>query len=194
MTRENSSALRRDTTSEQEAQAGTGTGDHQVRTRTTEGEGRMAGTGTGGRAGRSRLRRRAGGGAGGGVDRGEEWFTVAQPPQPPQHPLRGHARSDDIVGCKFCGASVGLHTIGSYWAVRDGLYWKMVRHDCSVTGARVLRISPARLTPADESLASWLSDTGRCEALDGCRVDPDGSCEHGFPSWLVYVGLAKSRG
>lgn len=27
------------------------------------------------------------------------------------------------------------------------------------------------------------------EALDGCPVEDDGTCHHGYPSWLVYAGL-----
>lgn len=27
-----------------------------------------------------------------------------------------------------------------------------------------------------------------CEATDGCIVEPDGVCEHGHPSWLLYLG------
>ena len=30
---------------------------------------------------------------------------------------------------------------------------------------------------------------GTCEATDGCWVEPDGICEHGHPSWLLYWGL-----
>jgi hypothetical protein len=26
------------------------------------------------------------------------------------------------------------------------------------------------------------------EATDGCYVEPDGVCEHGHPSWLLYWG------
>ena len=28
-----------------------------------------------------------------------------------------------------------------------------------------------------------------CEAVDGCVTDPDGQCEHGYPSWLVALGM-----
>jgi len=42
--------------------------------------------------------------------------------------------------------------------------------------------------PDTETLAEWMSDDG-CEAIDGCWVEPDGKCEHGQPSWLLYLGL-----
>lgn len=29
---------------------------------------------------------------------------------------------------------------------------------------------------------------GICCATDGCQVEPDGVCEHGYPSWLLYLG------
>lgn len=25
------------------------------------------------------------------------------------------------------------------------------------------------------------------DATDGCRVEPDGMCEHGHPSWFIYL-------
>lgn len=26
-------------------------------------------------------------------------------------------------------------------------------------------------------------------ATDGCSVEPDGVCPHGYPSWLIHLGL-----
>ena len=37
-------------------------------------------------------------------------------------------------------------------------------------------------------LDEWLND-GICEATDGCPSEPDGSCGHGHPSWLLQLGL-----
>ena len=42
--------------------------------------------------------------------------------------------------------------------------------------------------PTDEDLEEWMSDCG-CEATDGCWVEPDGMCSHGYPSWLLHLGL-----
>jgi hypothetical protein len=42
--------------------------------------------------------------------------------------------------------------------------------------------------PTLEQLMDWEAE-GYCEATDGCRVEPDGVCEHGFPSWLIVLGL-----
>jgi len=32
-------------------------------------------------------------------------------------------------------------------------------------------------------------DEGRCETTDGCYAEADGVCEHGHPSWILYLGL-----
>jgi len=42
--------------------------------------------------------------------------------------------------------------------------------------------------PTVEEVMDWLADGG-CEATDGCRVEPDGVCPHGKPSWLIVWGL-----
>ena len=42
--------------------------------------------------------------------------------------------------------------------------------------------------PTSEQLEEWMGDGG-CEAIDGCWVEPDGTCEHGEPSWLLELGL-----
>ena len=42
--------------------------------------------------------------------------------------------------------------------------------------------------PTIEDLMRWESEGG-CMAIDGCWVEPDGHCEHGKPSWLLYLGM-----
>lgn len=42
--------------------------------------------------------------------------------------------------------------------------------------------------PSMATLLRWSSD-GVAKATDGCRVEPDGHCEHGKPSWLLKMGL-----
>jgi len=37
-------------------------------------------------------------------------------------------------------------------------------------------------------MEDWHADGG-CEATDGCWVEPDGTCEHGKPGWLVVLGV-----
>lgn len=41
--------------------------------------------------------------------------------------------------------------------------------------------------PSDEQLQEWMIDS-IVQATDGCSVEPDGICRHGYPSWLVYLG------
>lgn len=41
--------------------------------------------------------------------------------------------------------------------------------------------------PSLEQLMEWEMEGG-CEATDGCWVEPDGTCPHGFKSWLLELG------
>lgn len=41
--------------------------------------------------------------------------------------------------------------------------------------------------PCTATLEEWHNDGG-CEAIDGCWVEPDGTCQHGKPSWLMAMG------
>lgn len=47
---------------------------------------------------------------------------------------------------------------------------------------------PTEDEPDDEQVEHWVFDSV-CEATDGCCVEPDGVCEHGHPSWLLYLEL-----
>ena len=47
---------------------------------------------------------------------------------------------------------------------------------------------PIEPTPDIEQLEQW-SDEGGCYSTDGCWVEPDGICEHGYPSWLLQLHL-----
>jgi hypothetical protein len=46
------------------------------------------------------------------------------------------------------------------------------------------------LDEAYEQLMRWDWDCG-CEAAcpEGCWVEPDGWCEHGYPSWMLVYGV-----
>jgi hypothetical protein len=48
---------------------------------------------------------------------------------------------------------------------------------------------PTTEQPPIELLMEWHDDVGGSEATDGCWVEPDGSCPHGHPSWLLRLGL-----
>jgi len=41
--------------------------------------------------------------------------------------------------------------------------------------------------PTLATLKRWDND-GMCKTPDGCKVEPDGMCEHGYPSWLLIMG------
>ena len=41
--------------------------------------------------------------------------------------------------------------------------------------------------PSVATLEKWSSACG-CKAIDGCWVEPDGVCEHGYSSWLLQLG------
>jgi putative heme iron utilization protein len=43
-------------------------------------------------------------------------------------------------------------------------------------------------TPDWETMEEWLMDS-ICETLDGCIVEHDGRCPHGYPSWFLALGL-----
>jgi hypothetical protein len=42
--------------------------------------------------------------------------------------------------------------------------------------------------PTAATMERWEND-GYCKAIDGCRVEPDGTCPHNKPSWLIALGL-----
>ena len=42
--------------------------------------------------------------------------------------------------------------------------------------------------PSVNTMYRWM-DTGKAKAIDGCKVEPDGYCLHGKPSWLIVLGV-----
>jgi len=42
--------------------------------------------------------------------------------------------------------------------------------------------------PSLHTMERWAMD-GVAKATDGCRVEPDGQCPHGFQSWLITAGI-----
>lgn len=47
---------------------------------------------------------------------------------------------------------------------------------------------PETEEPSIDQLYEWMFD-GVAEATDGCRVEPDGMCPHGHPSWMIRMGI-----
>jgi hypothetical protein len=49
---------------------------------------------------------------------------------------------------------------------------------------------PTVAQPNIEDIIQDEFDYGTCETTDGCcDIEPDGYCEHGHPSWMLYLGL-----
>ena len=42
--------------------------------------------------------------------------------------------------------------------------------------------------PSVATMERWMWE-GIARAVDGCRCDVDGCCEHGSPSWLIKLGV-----
>ncbi len=42
--------------------------------------------------------------------------------------------------------------------------------------------------PSLKTMEKWM-DEGVIPAIDGCRVEPDGWCPHGFPSKMIAMGI-----
>lgn len=42
--------------------------------------------------------------------------------------------------------------------------------------------------PSIRTMQHWVFD-GVAKTPDGCRVEPDGRCQHGFDSWLIILGF-----
>ena len=47
--------------------------------------------------------------------------------------------------------------------------------------------TPTTDKPSMDDMRDW-DMAGGCETTDGCWVEPDGECQHGHPSWLIYLG------
>lgn len=43
--------------------------------------------------------------------------------------------------------------------------------------------------PTDEEIHDMVFDVEEPTATDGCPTEPDGVCQHGHPSWLLYLGI-----
>jgi hypothetical protein len=48
---------------------------------------------------------------------------------------------------------------------------------------------PVMDAPDMETIFEWLLLDGDCEATDGCLIESDGVCPHGYPSWLIQLGM-----
>ena len=46
----------------------------------------------------------------------------------------------------------------------------------------------SKKAPSISTMEKWMS-RGIAKSTDGCSVEPDGTCPHGKPSWLLELGL-----
>jgi hypothetical protein len=60
--------------------------------------------------------------------------------------------------------------------------WKTFVAGLEAKGQHVVR------EPSLKALEEWTVGS-TCKCPDGCRVEPDGTCEHGCPSWLMILGI-----
>jgi hypothetical protein len=49
--------------------------------------------------------------------------------------------------------------------------------------------APTVERPDWQTIEEWLWEDGGCETTDGCWVEPDATCQHGHPSWLLKLGM-----
>lgn len=49
-------------------------------------------------------------------------------------------------------------------------------------------VEKIKAPPTIKTLEKWQND-GICKTPCGCTVEPDGTCHHGKPSWLMLVGV-----
>lgn len=47
---------------------------------------------------------------------------------------------------------------------------------------------PVLEEPHEETLIKWF-ETGVALSTDGCTVELDGICPHGYPSWFLYLNI-----
>jgi hypothetical protein len=68
--------------------------------------------------------------------------------------------------------------------------WITFGHGWSESEAGASEVQPEQTEQPDlEKLIGWFTEDDGCEATDGCWVEPDGTCQHGYQSWLVVLGL-----
>ena len=66
---------------------------------------------------------------------------------------------------------------------------RLLPSEIHVHSGHPLRPVQELIQPDADTITEWLSEGGGCEATDGCWVEQDGTCPHGHPSWLLYLGM-----
>lgn len=128
---------------------------------------------------------------------GGDWCPIGM-----HHPLGGWR---SYVKMTLDGAGIetydtvgqsGLADIAEVWAQNIADQGWLEQGSCTDSFVAVAAASPKAKWPAPETeapdletLLEWLLLDGDCEATDGCMIEPDGVCPHGYPSWLIQLGM-----
>jgi len=51
-----------------------------------------------------------------------------------------------------------------------------------------IRIETCKKPPTIKTMERWMNDC-YARTMDGCKVEPDGECDHGYPSWPRALGF-----
>lgn len=55
--------------------------------------------------------------------------------------------------------------------------------------ARGIKVVKLNRVPSDLTIARAAAEAASVKTPDGCKVEPDGHCPHGFPSWALVKGF-----
>lgn len=93
--------------------------------------------------------------------------------------LRTHLEVERTPGRIF-KATATVDTAGAPRASSDQLSWDAAARQY---------LADNGFSSATDLIDELLETGDTAPALDGCLVEIDGACPHGFPSWAVYLGL-----
>ena len=104
--------------------------------------------------------------------------------------------TSDGTGIEACDTAgqADLADFAEVWAQNIADQGWLERGSCTdsfVATALPKTTWPAPVTDAPDmdTIFDWLLMDGDCEATDGCLIEPDGVCPHGYPSWLIQLGM-----
>ena len=77
-------------------------------------------------------------------------------------------------------AKIQAYRAGKVRTLKEGITWEQYKanYPDAIRFAR----------PSNATVEKWVGN-GVALAVDGCRVEPDGHCPHGYPSKLLLMGL-----
>lgn len=130
-------------------------------------------------------------------------YTTAQgvrrePTEIPDYSFPGHAETEYWWVGFDCAHGFdyvpGISQQGEDRPYRDESYVRAEIKDLAREAAEARHLAERHLAdrfrlakPSIGQIMEWESE-GFCEATDGCRVEPDGTCEHGHKSWMLELG------